>query len=151
MAMMRQTEKQWKELQKVTKVPDPVIEDQEAERKRKVDLEILLAIGTVQDRQAAEDWRQPERVIQPAPQKKPGIMAKILLALWLAFLRWWNAPKERRQAPAPRRSARSAKTSSRSTAPKRKKGFMEDVPDFGGPDFDGPDWGDGPFGNGPRF
>lgn len=55
--MVRLTEKEWLDFKEKTGYTDQVIPVQEVERKKKIDLEILLAVGAVQDRQALEYWR----------------------------------------------------------------------------------------------
>jgi hypothetical protein len=160
--MMRQTEQQWAELQKKTKVADPVIENQEAERKRKIDLDIKLAVGTIEDRQAGERWMDPKPAATIVAKKKSGIMAKLGAWIWSAILAWWHSPRKRggafdsvyvsEQGRRPRRKTRS--TGKAAPIRLKKKAWQDPTYDDG-PDFDDSgfnrQFGGSPFGKGPRF
>jgi hypothetical protein len=159
--MMRQTEQQWKELQQKVKVPDPVLENQEAERKRKLELDIKLAVGTIEDRQAGERWMDPK---PPQTQKKKsGIMAKIGSWIWSAILAWWHSPRKQggafdsgnyTQERRPQ-TRRKRSVNGKATPIRLKKKAWQD-PDYeDGPNFDDSafnrQFGGSPFGKGPRF
>lgn len=158
--MMKQTEQQWKELQQKVKVPDPVIEQNEAERKRELDLKIKLDVGTIQDRQAGERWMDPKPVT--AQKKKSGIWSKLGSMLWSAILAWWHSPRKRGGAfdadsyYEPERRPRRKTRSTGKPAPIRlkKKAWSNPNEDYE-PDFDDSgfnrQFGGNPFGKRPRF
>ena len=56
MAVAKMSESEYKLFQEKTGYKDPVLQQQETAEKRNKDLDILLAVGTVQDRQALEYW-----------------------------------------------------------------------------------------------
>lgn len=149
--MMRQTEQQWKDLQSKVKVPDPVLDNQEAERKRELNLKIMLDVGTIQDKQAGERWMDPKPVL--AKKKPAGIISKLLGMITGYILAWWKSPHTQQGAFGGGGSTsrpRKRKSSSRQPAPIRLKKMQWKDPEFEQPDFED-SFGGNPFGNGPRF
>ena len=115
--------------------PDPV-SNLEIDRKRKDDLEILLAVGTVKDRQAAEKQPTANTVTLP---KKRGILSKLVGMIWGYILAWWRAPHTRggafdtmEQTTRPRKR----KAPARQPAPIRLKKMQWKDPDVEEFDFD---------------
>lgn len=158
--MMRQTEQQWRELQQKVKIPDPVLENQEAERKRKLDLDIMLAVGTIEDRQAGERWMDPKPAATITTKKKSGIITKLGSMLWSAILAWWHSPRKQGGAfdsvyEPERRPRRKTKSSGKQAPIRLKKKAWQDPTYDDGPDFDDSafnrQFGGSPFGKGPRF
>jgi hypothetical protein len=156
--MMRQTEQQWKELQKKIKIPDPVIGQNEVDRKRISDLEIELAVNTIRNRQSEERWGEELNLAKQPKYKKSGIWSKLGAMLWSAILAWWHSPRKQGGAfeYAPEQRPARKTRSTRKLAPIRlkKKAWVdpdyEDGPNFGDSAFNR-QFGGSPFGKGPRF
>ena len=62
----KMSESEYRQFQEKTGYKEPVLQQQETAEKRNKDLDILLAVGTVQDRQALEYWS----VINAAREKR---------------------------------------------------------------------------------
>ena len=64
MAQIKQNRQEWETFIKKTGYIDPVIKEEEAAKKRKIEENIMLAVGTVQDRQNQEYWRERQKEIE---------------------------------------------------------------------------------------
>ena len=62
--MVRVSKRDWPALAKQIHYVDPVLVQDEEERKKKIELEIIMNVGTVQDRQNQEYWRERQKEIE---------------------------------------------------------------------------------------
>ena len=76
--MVRVSKRDWPALAKKINYVDPVLVQDEEERKKKVDLEILMNVGTVQDRQSLEYWLNRKKELDE--QKKKEVEEKEMKA-----------------------------------------------------------------------
>ena len=70
MAQIKQNRQEWEAFIKKTGYIDPVIIEEEAAKKRKIEENIMLAVGTVQDRQNQEYWRERQKEIEEEKKEK---------------------------------------------------------------------------------
>jgi len=68
--MVRVSKRDWPALAKKINYVDPVLVQDETERKKKVDLEILMNVGTVQDRQSLEYWLNRKKELDEQKKKE---------------------------------------------------------------------------------
>ena len=68
--MVRVSKRDWPALAKKINYVDPVLVQDEAERKKKVDLEILMNVGAVQDRQSLEYWLNRKKELDEQKKKE---------------------------------------------------------------------------------
>lgn len=132
--MLKLSERESEALLKHAGVRDPAAEAREQERKRQVDLNILLSVGAVQDRHALEYWqsKNKERLKQEREAEEDRL-----------DLRAKQRAINRRAPPLKKQTARKVRER-RQPAPQPRRGFMEDMPVLGNPfrnnPFDEPDW-----------
>ena len=70
MTQIKQNRHEWEAFIKKTGYIDPVIIEEEAAKKRKIEENIMLAVGTVQDRQNQEYWRERQKEIEEEKKEK---------------------------------------------------------------------------------
>ena len=68
--MVRVSKRDWPALAKQIHYVDPVLVQDEEERKKKIELEIIMNVGTVQDRQNQEYWRERQKEIEEEKKER---------------------------------------------------------------------------------
>jgi TolA-binding protein len=141
--MVRVSKKDWPALAKKINYIDPVLVQDEEERKRKLELEIIMNVGTVQDRQNQEYWRERQKEIEEekkeleekkrlrAEKKKnlASIPGKILKGVL-------SGDKNKPRASSGSRPVKGRKA----PAEKRSKPMRFEDREFEMPDFNPPGW-----------
>jgi hypothetical protein len=139
--MVRVSKRDWPALAKKLNIVDPVLVQDEAERKRKIELEIIMAVGAVEDRQNQEYWRKvnqereeekkkQEEIAKQKAEKKQKRKEKISALISGAI----SGAKNKPRASSPARRS----TGNKSPAEKRSKPIRFEDREFEMPDFNPP-------------
>ena len=146
MAQIKQNRQEWEAFIKKTGYVDPVIQEEEAAKKRKIEENIMLAVGTVQDRQNQEYWRERQKEIEDEKkEKEEAAKAKSekkqkrnekIKAVVKGLMTGSKKDTQRASSPARRSTGRKAPTEKRSK-PVR---FEDRNPEIEMPDFNPPGW-----------